>query len=95
MYSWGLNFWGQLGQGHCEEVRQPTRVKEFNKTFKKQDSILFDDEYIHTISCGSVHTLIISNKGRIFSTGYGETYALGHGTNHSLDIFKGTSTYIA
>lgn len=63
MYSWGLNFWGQLGQGHIETVSQPTRVREFNKTFRREDQLLFEDEYIQEVSCGSVHTLLLSNKG--------------------------------
>lgn len=30
----------------------------------------------------------MSNKGRLFSTGYGETYALGHDSSVSLNQFK-------
>lgn len=38
-------------------------MNEFNKTFRKQDQILFNNEYICSIACGSVHTLLLSNKG--------------------------------
>jgi alpha-tubulin suppressor-like RCC1 family protein len=35
-----------------------------------------------------MHTLVLSNKGRIFSCGFGETYALGHGTNKTYNYFR-------
>lgn len=95
VYSWGLNFWGQLGHGHCENVNQPLKVKEFNTMYSKKEKILFDDEYIFDISCGAVHTIITSNRGRVFSTGYGNTFALGNGTPINFDTFKGKHNIIS
>jgi len=43
---------------------------------------------VQDIVCGSLHTLILTNKGRIFSCGFGGTYALGHGTNITYNYFK-------
>ncbi|EGR33833.1 protein kinase, putative, partial [Ichthyophthirius multifiliis] len=43
--------------------------------------LLENDEYITQIQCGTLHTIALSNKNRLFSTGYGETYALGHANN--------------
>ena len=33
--------------------------------------LLMQDEYIKSISCGPLHTLMVSNKNRLFSCGYG------------------------
>ena len=44
-------------------------------------SLLNSEEVVEDIVCGSLHTLVVTSKGRIFTCGFGETYALGHGTN--------------
>ena len=40
------------------------------------------------VACGSLHALLSSKKGKILSTGFGGTYALGHGNNTTIDRFK-------
>lgn len=89
LYSWGLNFKGQLGLGHFENVSEPTQVKSF--IMEKYDSNaieLPENEYVVDVQCGSIHAIVQTNKDRLFSTGFGETYALGHGNTITLNIFK-------
>ncbi len=103
VYSWGLNFKGQLGLGHNEAVRTPTLVRSLSPDAgfvnrSGTDSItdalqLADGEFITDIVCGSLHTLALSSRSRLFSCGFGETYALGHGTTTSYSNFK-EITYI-
>ena len=40
------------------------------------------------VACGSLHTLLITDRGRVFSSGFGGTYALGHSNNTTIDRFK-------
>jgi len=46
---------------------------------------LSPEESILSITCGPVHSLALSNRGRLFSCGFGEKYALGHGKNKTLN----------
>lgn len=57
------------------------------------------DESIKDIACGPLHTLMLSNKNRVFSCGYAEKYALGIGktkpTNEFVEVkIKGTPSKI-
>jgi len=45
--------------------------------------LLNQDEVIKDMACGPVHSLMLSNKNRIFASGYGEKYALGIGKTKS------------
>ena len=49
---------------------------------------MIEKETIEEIVCGSMHVLVLSNWGRLFSCGFGETFALGHGNNKNLNLFK-------
>lgn len=40
------------------------------------------------LACGSAHSLVLTNKSRVLSCGFGDSYALGHGSNQSLSEFK-------
>ncbi|KAL4459784.1 hypothetical protein ABPG74_003310 [Tetrahymena malaccensis] len=51
-------------------------------------SILEVGEQVSKISCGSLHTLALTTHGKIYSTGYGESFALGHGDEKSTNIFN-------
>lgn len=46
---------------------------------------MMPDEYIKHIACGPLHTLVLSNKNRLFSCGYGQKFALGNGKNKTLN----------
>ena len=41
-----------------------------------------------SISCGPLHSVALSSKGRMFSCGFGKNYALGHGEAQVLNEFK-------
>ena len=43
------------------------------------------DEVIKSFVCGPLHSIMLSNKSRVFSSGYGEKYALGTGKNKSVN----------
>ncbi|KAL4506717.1 hypothetical protein ABPG72_000288 [Tetrahymena utriculariae] len=51
-------------------------------------SVLDVGEQVSKISCGSLHTLALTTHGKIYSTGYGESFALGHGDGQSINIFS-------
>ena len=89
LYSWGFNAKGQLGLGHNDNVREPTLVKNFHLGRNDVTTVeLPEGEVVIEVQCGSMHAMIHTNEGRLLSTGFGETYALGHGTNKSLNVFK-------
>ena len=50
--------------------------------------LLKASEKIVQVACGSIHTLVRTSLNRIFSTGNGSTYALGHKTRESCASFK-------
>ena len=54
--------------------------------------LLGNDEVVTQIACGALHTMVSTNKNRIFSCGYGETYALGNGEQTSSDEFQQISS---
>ena len=45
-------------------------------------------EKVQEISCGVIHTLVLTSMNRILSCGYGGSFALGHGSQESLNQFK-------
>jgi alpha-tubulin suppressor-like RCC1 family protein len=90
VFSWGLNIKGQLGHGHFEPVASaaqlrylssptdPRSPRVIRRSRENSDDIkLSFGEKICNVSCGALHSLLLTNKGRIFACGYGETFALG------------------
>jgi len=49
---------------------------------------LANDEVITHISCGALHTIVLTSKNRLHSCGFGGGYALGHEENTTLVEFK-------
>ena len=45
-------------------------------------------EKVVQIACGSIHTLVRTNKNRVFSCGNGSTFALGHKNRETCASFK-------
>ena len=95
VYSWGVNIKGQLGLGDFENRAQPGLVSNLGvktangrNSLSSMGSLLYSDEIIVDIACGSLHCIALSNKSRLFSTGFGATYALGHSDNTTLNLFK-------
>jgi mitogen-activated protein kinase kinase kinase 9 len=99
VYSWGLNIKGQLGLGHYENMPHPTLVKtlsHFKISGKKSENkkcILKESEVIVDIACGALHTLALTNKSKVYSSGFGENYSLGHNSNKTLTDFKEISFF--
>lgn len=67
VYSWGDGFCGQLGHGDKRPAVSPKQVTAGN----------LDEECISNISCGSRHTLAVSEDGECFSWGLGHFGVLG------------------
>ena len=47
--------------------------------------LLAHDEVVIKTACGPLHTVVLTNRGRLFSCGYGEKYALGTGRTRTLN----------
>ncbi|KRX09626.1 Regulator of chromosome condensation 1/beta-lactamase-inhibitor protein II [Pseudocohnilembus persalinus] len=91
VYSWGLNLKGQLGLGHFDNVSSPQLVHSLLPFGTSENTINFQlqaDEVVTQIACGALHTLIYTNKNRIFACGYGETYALGLENYETINEFQ-------
>lgn len=89
LYSWGSNLKGQLGQGHTDAVSEPTPVRNYlqnRNDFSSGD--LPDGEYPLDVTCGSLHVIVRTTKDRLLSAGFGDTYALGHGSTQSFSTLK-------
>ncbi|XP_028171094.1 uncharacterized protein LOC114360559 isoform X1 [Ostrinia furnacalis] len=76
LYSWGLNFDGQLGSGDRKQVNVPTEVKILNEnqTVKNGSSKTPDIENKDfktkaLMACGGDFTIYIDEEGRIYATG--------------------------
>lgn len=41
--------------------------------------LLAGDEVPVRVACGPLHSVVLTNRGRMFTCGYGEKYALGTG----------------
>ena len=67
VYTWGDGFCGQLG--HAD--KRPSMVP------KQVESGGLEDECVLTVSCGSRHTLAVTEDGEVFSWGLGHFGALG------------------
>jgi alpha-tubulin suppressor-like RCC1 family protein len=57
------------------------------------DSILITGEKVVQIWCGAIHTLALTNWGRVLSCGNGSSYALGHGSRETLTCFKAIDSF--
>ena len=64
------------------------KTKDMKELSLSNKPLLTNGEFVQEIVCGTLHVMVLSNKGRMFSCGFGETYALGHGTKQSYNYFK-------
>lgn len=72
IYSWGNNEYGQLGDGTTTKKNKPTDItSDFN---------FMDNEKVHNVSIGSLHSLIVTTNGRIFAFGNNDSGQLGDAT---------------
>lgn len=45
-------------------------------------------EKIVDVACGALHSLLLTNKGRVFASGFNETFALGNNSNENQCTFS-------
>ncbi|XP_050557466.1 uncharacterized protein LOC118261981 [Spodoptera frugiperda] len=78
LYTWGLNFDGQLGSGDRKQITIPTEVKMVtdsqtdlvkNNTAKTPDNEIKDFKTNALVACGGDFTVYIDNDGKIFASG--------------------------
>ena len=82
LFSWGFNFFGQLGLGHNENVSSPTHVEKFGNfdsvsNYISEISKYTFNEIIVDVSAGAQHSLILTNNNNIYACGFSKTFALG------------------
>jgi alpha-tubulin suppressor-like RCC1 family protein len=72
VYSWGSNECGQLGVESLEDFNTPQIIQ-------------LNDVLITKISCGSFHSLLLSNDGVVYSFGYNNCGQIGNG-NREIQV---------
>jgi uncharacterized repeat protein (TIGR02543 family) len=73
IFTWGYNFYGQLGDGTVENKNIPTDITS---------SFSFNEnEKIKDISLGAYYSVALTTDGRIFTWGHNVYGQLGDGTN--------------
>lgn len=78
LYCWGLNNFGQLGDGGTTTSPSPQRVAIF--------------EPIMDVSAGSTHTCAVTTSGRVYCWGRNNTGQLGNNTSTDSSIPVAAST---
>ncbi|XP_067848698.1 RCC1 and BTB domain-containing protein 1-like isoform X2 [Heptranchias perlo] len=68
-YSWGLNSYGQLGNGTTGQGSLPFLVS----------SMLYDKKAAE-VACGSNHSMILTTEGEVYSWGYNNCGQVGSGS---------------
>ena len=77
LYGWGNNDWGQLGIG---------TVNDRNEYFKPIIIESLNNKDIVDISCGSLHSLVLTSSGTVFGWGCNEFGQIGCGKQTSESI---------
>ena len=78
IYSWGDNNYGKLGLGHRNGVSIPQKNNLLCSLITSR---------IIAISCGSDHTMILTEQGELFACGHNNMGQLGVGHKNNLDKF--------
>mmetsp|Transcript_29534 Transcript_29534/g.48956 ORF Transcript_29534/g.48956 Transcript_29534/m.48956 type:complete len:411 (+) Transcript_29534:46-1278(+) len=87
VYTWGLESSGQLGLGSSKtKAATPQKVEALSGMGVKQ------------LSCGSYHTLALTDAGEVYSFGFGGSFfngagGLGHGDRRQLDTPRRIETF--
>jgi alpha-tubulin suppressor-like RCC1 family protein len=71
LYSWGLNVFGQLGHSDFLNKYSPKKCEIGNFFLDPQEEIISE------VAAGAHHSLILSNKQRLYSCGFGRNHSLG------------------
>jgi alpha-tubulin suppressor-like RCC1 family protein len=74
LYAFGLNIFGQLGLSNFNSTDKPIKVE-------------IEDICITNISAGAQHSMILSNKGNVFTCGFAGSYALGFTSDKDINTF--------
>ena len=74
IYSWGMNYWGQLGRGH------ESGMFDYLKPGKID---FFDDKNIIEITINFDHCLAISSNGNVYGWGYNNQGQIVPGSNEN------------
>lgn len=72
LFTWGYNFYGQLGLGNTIDQSKPTDITSYFN--------LEINEKIIQVSLGGHHTAVLTSTGRVFTFGANNSGALGNGT---------------
>lgn len=101
LYSFGRNDSGQLGtkKGMQEAgaFESKPQIVSLNSSEDDNGTINEENPVIKVISCGGNHNLASTEKGDVYTWGYGDMGALGHGgerdegTPRKLDVMKGVN----
>ena len=65
VFSWGKNFYGQLGLGDHRDKSSPQEITHFS-----------DDRIVH-IAAGQYHSMALSDTGEVYAWGYNRDHELG------------------
>jgi len=80
-WGWGGSFWGGAGAlGHSGRsgATKPVLVERFSD----------EGEMIRQVACGAQHTIVLTNEGRLYSTGKGDFGILGLGDSQDKPEFE-------
>ncbi len=77
VYTWGNNFYGQLGNGNWTDSYTPTAVAT---------SGVLSGKIITAISVGGSHSIALASDGTVYSWGYNASGQLGNGSNIDSNI---------
>uniref|UniRef100_A0A8C6Q1Y4 Secretion regulating guanine nucleotide exchange factor n=1 Tax=Nothobranchius furzeri TaxID=105023 RepID=A0A8C6Q1Y4_NOTFU len=78
LHTWGANSYGQLGQGHVEDMRVP----------RLSDSSVLQNRAVRTLSGGGGHSVVITESGELFVCGQNNKGQLGLGHNADTSAFQ-------
>ncbi|KAM3849861.1 secretion-regulating guanine nucleotide exchange factor [Diretmus argenteus] len=74
LYAWGANSYGQLGQGHVEDLPTP----------ELSDTAALHNRAVRALSGGGGHSLAVTENGEVFVCGQNHSGQLGLG--HTADV---------
>ncbi|XP_037307735.2 secretion-regulating guanine nucleotide exchange factor isoform X2 [Pungitius pungitius] len=74
LHSWGANSYGQLGQGHVEDLSEP----------RLSDTTALQETALRAVSGGGGHTAALTERGEVFVCGQNHRGQLGLG--HNADV---------
>ena len=77
LFSFGLNIFGQLGTGDNINRQSPTKITING---------LGDSECLIDIAAGAQHSLILTNKNKLYSCGFGKNCSLGLGNSDDVNL---------